>query len=102
MEKPIKSVFPGGGACSENADCGGGVTPGVKIPRGNCVNKAHGQGTCECATGWVGPHCMSQSAGTPAACASFEKDYMRGVARGTIKCQPPADYNRTMLQHVID
>jgi len=50
----------------------------------------------------VGPHCLSQSAGVAAACSSFELLHMRAEAEGTIKCQPPPAYNRTMLQHVID
>ena len=54
MEKPIKSVVPGGGSCSTDWDCAS--------PRGACHNKVKGDpGTCECADGWVGPKCMSQA-----------------------------------------
>jgi hypothetical protein len=111
MEKPIKSVVPGGGACSEDRDCAGAVTPGVRSPRGSCANRVHGDpGTCVCADGWVGPHCMSQSAGIAAQCALFEESHMRAEAQyraedsssRSPRCHPPSDYNRTMLQHVID
>ena len=95
MEKPIKSVVPGGGACSTDWDCA--------APRGVCHNKVKGDpGTCECADGWVGPRCMSQSAGIAAECALFESAHMRSMSEAGPTCRPPSDYNRTMLQHIID
>jgi len=58
MEKPIKSVVPGGASCSNDWDCA--------YPRGSCHNMVKGDpGVCHCTDGWVGPKCMSQ-AGTVA------------------------------------
>jgi len=99
MEKPIKSVVPGGASCSNDWDCA--------YPRGSCHNMVKGDpGVCHCADGWVGPKCMSQAAGIAAQCALFEDAHMRAITGETVnpgpQCRPPSDYNRTMLQHVID
>lgn len=113
MEKPIKSVVPGGGVCVYDHECAGVVTPGVSTPRGTCKKISPGwhlpvvnehRGTCRCYDGWVGPYCKSQSAGIAAKCALFEEAHVRAVAEAVegITCHPPDEYNRTMLQHVID
>lgn len=60
-EAALLPIVSGGGSCSDDDGCGGSR-------RGVCASHS----SCVCSVGWVGPHCLSQAAGSALDCRSFE------------------------------